>query len=136
MSNRERLQRQSLLRTIKIFKETDNNTLYEQITKTLAEPIVINAIKSGNNELINHPNPIFNNWRIINRGGDAINYYYPINQYYPTNDWDLGLMPIPYEKIMKFIEILEFQKRIMKIMEIIKFHAGIMKIMQILEFYA
>ena len=87
--------RSNLLRTMGIFKDNDSNLIFEQIIKSLAEPVVIEALKQGNNQLkILHPD-----WFIVNRGGDALNYYYPVNGYIPTNDWDFGLMKVPNSRI-------------------------------------
>lgn len=87
--------RSNLLRTMGIFKDNDSSLIFEQIIKSLAEPIVIEALKEGNNYLHLH----YPGWYIVNRGGDALNYYYPVNGYIPTNDWDFGLMTVPNSQI-------------------------------------
>ena len=85
----------NLFRTIEIFNETESYLMYEQIIKALSEPIVINALKEANEYL----NINYNGWFIVSRGGDALNYYYPVNGYIPTNDWDFGLMKVPNSQI-------------------------------------
>ena len=85
----------NLLRTIGIFNETESYLMYEQIIKALSEPIVIKALKEANEYL----NINYNGWFIVSRGGDALNYYYPVNGYIPTNDWDFGLMRVPNSQI-------------------------------------
>jgi hypothetical protein len=85
----------NLLRTIGIFNETESYLMYEQIIKALSEPIVINALKEANEYL----NINYNGWFMVSRGGDALNYYYPVNGYIPTNDWDFGLMKVPNSQI-------------------------------------
>ena len=84
----------NLLKTMEYFRDSKPDLIYEQIIKTLAEPIISKAILDGN-ELLRLREPDENQkWFLFNRGGDALNYYYPINAYVPTNDWDLGLMNI------------------------------------------
>jgi hypothetical protein len=85
----------NLFRTIEIFNETESYLMYEQIIKALAEPIVIKALKEANEYL----NINYNGWFMVSRGGDALNYYYPVNGYIPTNDWDFGLMRVPNSQI-------------------------------------
>lgn len=85
----------NLLRTIGIFNETESYLMYEQIIKALSEPIVINSLKEANEYL----NINYNGWFMVSRGGDALNYYYPVNGYIPTNDWDFGLMKVPNSQI-------------------------------------
>jgi hypothetical protein len=92
----------NLLKTIEYFKDSSPNLIYEQIIKTLAEPIVSDAIRECNEKLKTYHNPLQpkpqqhtpQKWFLFNRGGDSLNYYYPINRYVPTNDWDLGIMNI------------------------------------------
>ena len=82
----------NLLRTIGIFNDIDSFSMYEPIIKALAEPIIIKALREANEFLTRD----YNVWFIISRGGDALNYYYPVNGYIPTSDWDFGLMRVPY----------------------------------------
>jgi hypothetical protein len=89
----------NLLKTIEYFKDSSPNLIYEQIIKTLAEPIVSDAIRRANEVLKTHHTP--QRWFLFNRGGDSLNYYYPINRYVPTNDWDLGIMNMTDTKIDK-----------------------------------
>ena len=85
----------NLLRTIGIFNDIDSFSMYEPIIKALAEPIIIKALREANEFLTRD----YNGWFIISRGGDALNYYYPVNGYIPTSDWDFGLMRVPNSQI-------------------------------------
>jgi len=102
----------NLLKTMEYFRDSKPDLIYEQIIKTLAEPIISKAISDGN-ELLRLREPDGNQkWFLFNRGGDALNYYYPINAYVPTNDWDLGLMNITDTQITDdlYQEISEWLK--------------------------
>ena len=65
---------------------------FEQIIKTLAEPIVITTLR----EMNNHIDRTYTDQGLymVIRGGDALNYYYPINKYIPTHDWDIVLINV------------------------------------------
>lgn len=86
--------------TKQILADTQNrppNTLFfEQIIKTLAEPIVIKALREVNESLERD----YNGWFMISRGADALNYYYPINKYIPTHDWDIVMINVTTNKIL------------------------------------
>jgi hypothetical protein len=89
--------------TVEIKRNTDAHLLYEQRIKTLAEPVLIKCLNDMNLLLSSEkvqerlPDVNYNISRhiyIINRGGDALNYYYPNKYYVPTHDFDLGIIYI------------------------------------------
>ena len=73
-----------------------NTLFFEQIIKTLAEPIVIKSLREVNESFERD----YNGWFMINRGADALNYYYPIDKYIPTHDWDIVLVNVTTNKIL------------------------------------
>lgn len=75
-----------------LLKTTEKYLLIEQKIKTLCEPEVIETLKKYNQILKDNGYP---NWHIISRGGDALNYYYTLDEYIPTHDWDIGFVRVP-----------------------------------------
>lgn len=73
-----------------------NAIFFEQIIKTLAEPIIIKALREVNESLERD----YYGWFMISRGADALNYYYPIDKYIPTHDWDIVMINITTNKIL------------------------------------
>lgn len=73
-----------------------NAIFFEQIIKTLAEPIVIKNLREVNVSLERD----YKGWFMINRGADALNYYYPIDKYIPTHDWDIVMINVTTNKIL------------------------------------
>lgn len=73
-----------------------NSIFFEQIIKTLAEPIIIKALREVNESLERD----YYGWFMISRGADALNYYYPIDKYIPTHDWDIVMINITTNKIL------------------------------------
>lgn len=83
-------------KTEQILRDTQSRPpeklFFEQIIKTLAEPIVITTLREINNHIDRtYPDQ---GWYMVIRGGDALNYYYPINKYIPTHDWDIILINV------------------------------------------
>jgi hypothetical protein len=85
-----------------------NAIFFEQIIKTLAEPIIIKALREVNESLERD----YYGWFMISRGADALNYYYPIDKYIPTHDWDIVMINVTTNKILNtdFVIMNEVRK--------------------------
>jgi hypothetical protein len=75
-----------------ILQDTEPFLIIEQKIKALMEPLIITAIRDANFTV---KQQLGDNWHLISRGGDALNYYYGGEYFVPTHDWDLGLVSIP-----------------------------------------
>ena len=87
---------------------TEPYLLYEQRIKALAEPEMISILRNANAILRNDPE--LEKYHVISRGGDALNYYFPISEFVPTHDWDLGIARIPTEDLdqRRYNQLLNF----------------------------
>jgi len=97
--------------TQQIKSTTMNFLLFEQKIKSLTEPEIIRILGEYNQRLSNSMQ--FSNWRLISRGGDALNYYYPEKTYIPTHDFDIGLISIPVENNLDQFTFDALQREIM-----------------------
>jgi hypothetical protein len=75
---------------------------FEQIIKTLSEPLIWLHLKTLNDLFKkNH-----DGWFAVCRGGDALNYYYQYDKYIPTHDFDIGICNVTKNQI----SMAEFKK--------------------------
>ena len=85
--------------TASILYDTKNrpppDLFFEQIIKTLSEPLIWLHLKSLNEYFKKN----FAGWYAVCRGGDALNYYYPLDKYIPTHDFDIGICNLEKNQI-------------------------------------